>query len=210
MKASNFTRTNTGINAIVSGFGALALVCACPSLAQTAPGGATAASAEPAPAHFTAKTAAINPRDVTLRIDLLKWSDETARAEVVAALASDSDAPKALASLPSVGHLWQSGSGVGYSVKYAFRSSTAQGERLTFVTDKRLGAYDFKPWSAAAAEPKALGYSVIELYLGADGRGDGTLSLVAGVEIDSASSVISLAAGAPRVLASAGLVTKQY
>lgn len=163
-----------------------------------------------APDRFTATTTAMTPHDVTLRIDLRAWSDDAARAAVVAALAPDSDAKKALAGLPTIGHVWQSGSGVGYAVKYAHRVSTPQGERVTFVTDRRLGSYDLKPWVAdAPASSTELEYSVIELYLN-NGSGDGTLSLAVAVQVDAANALVALAAGAPHVLANAKLEPKPY
>jgi hypothetical protein len=51
--------------------------------------------------------------------------------------------------------------------------------------------------------PAEIGYSVIELYLGENGQGTGTLSLAAAVQIDSANALVSLAPDAPRVLANA-------
>jgi hypothetical protein len=169
---------------------------------------AGAAAAE----RFTATTVAMTPRDLALRVELRAWSDDAGRAAVVAALADAAAASKALTELPTLGHLWQSGSGVGYSVKYAYRSPTANGERVTFVTAQRLGQYDLKPWAleAPASPPADLAYSVVELYLGANGQGDGTLSLAAAVQVDAASSVVTLAEGAPRVLANAKVAPKTY
>ncbi len=129
------------------------------------------------------------------------WSDEAARGAVVAALAQESGVHEALASLPTVGYVWQSGSGVGYSVKYAHRSlRRRKGERVTFVTDKPIGGYEFKPWSVAAessapAAPTSSTTRVIELYLDGNGHGDGTLSLAADVKLDSTGALVSLEAG---------------
>lgn len=155
------------------------------------------------PDRFTVTTAKITPRDVNLRVDVRTWSDEAGRADVVAALGGAEPA-KALAELPIMGYVWRSGSGVGYSVRYAHRTPTANGERLTFVTDKRLGSYEFKPWVLdAPLEPTDIEYSVIELYLDQNGTGDGSLSLAAPVEIDTAAATVKLADNAPRVLANA-------
>jgi hypothetical protein len=181
-------------------FGLLMLVGASASSADTPP----AAAGPVTPDRFKATTTAMTPRDATVRFDVREWSDEDARAAVLAALSGDADAQKELASLPTIGYAWVSNSSVGYALKYAYRSKTAEGERITFVTDKRLGAYDFKPWvaEAPAATPE-LHYSVIELYLNGSGHGDGTMSLVAGVDLDSANAVLTLKPGAPRVLANA-------
>jgi hypothetical protein len=197
---------NAGTAAVL-GFGLLALIGATASVADTP---ADRAAGPMAPDRLSATTASMSPRDVSLRIVLRAWSDEAARAGVVAALSSDSDAPKALASLPTIGHVWQSGSAVGYAVKYAHRAPASQGERITVVTDRRLGAYDLKPWAAdpPAAAPAEIGYSVIELYLGENGQGTGTLSFAAEVQVDSANALVSLAPDAPRVLANAKLEPK--
>jgi hypothetical protein len=165
------------------------------------------------PDRFTATTTSMTPRDVTIRIDVREWSDEAARAVVVAALASESDVQKALADLPTIGAVWQSGSAVGYALKYAHRAATPDGERVTFVTDRRLGHYGIKPWAADKAAAHAeLDYSVIELYLDGNGAGTGTLSLAADVQLDAAAGLVSLAAdaSAPRVLANAKLEPKPY
>ncbi len=79
------------------------------------------------------------------------------------------------------------------------------------MTDKPIGGYEFKPWSASApAASGKLDYTVIELYLDGNGHGDGTLSLAAAVQVDAASSTITLADGAPRVLANAKVAPKTY
>jgi hypothetical protein len=153
------------------------------------------------PDRFTAVTDAMTPSGVSLRIDVRQWSDADARAAAVEALGGG-DAAKALAELPTVGYVWQLGSGVGYAVKYAHRVPAADGgERLTFVTDRRLGRYELKPWSAnATGAPSDAPYSVVELYLDAGGKGSGTLSLAASVKIDAEQALVSLEPGAPAVL----------
>jgi hypothetical protein len=187
-------------------FGLLALVCAAESSADTPPESAGAVT----PDRFQATTTALTPRDAKVRFDVREWSDEDARAAVLAALSGEADVQKELAGLPTIGYVWVSNSSVGYALKYAYRSKTSEGERITFVTDKRLGAYDFKPWvaEAPAAVPE-LRYSVIELYLNGSGHGDGTMSLVAGVDLDTANSVVGLKPGAPRVLANAAAEPKR-
>src|SRR5690606_2994838 len=119
--------------------------------------------------RFTASTVAMTPADLELRIDIREWSDEESRSAVVAVLASDAVASD-LAALPTLGYVWRSDSGVGYSVKYAHRVDTADGERVTLVTDKRLGVHDFRPWTVDGGwEGETLDYSVIELDLPATG-----------------------------------------
>ena len=146
---------------------------------------------------FTTTTTGMTPAGLALRIQVLEWSDDNARADVVAAL---EDAP-ALGKLPTVAYVWPAGSPVGYTVKYAHRTKTADGrDRLTFVTDKAVGSYDFKKWSVAGTTARPLPYSVVELYVDAVGNGTGNLSLAAEVAIDSATNTITLATGGSHVL----------
>jgi hypothetical protein len=168
----------------------------------------TLCAAAPAPAGaavravvdaFTATTTSMTPADLVLRIQVLEWSDDSARADVVATL---EDAP-ALGKLATVGYLWPAGSPVGYTVKYAHRTKTADGrDRLTFVTDRAIGSYDYKKWSVAGTTAKPLPYSVVELYVDAAGNGTGNLSLAAEVTIDAATNTITLTTGGSHVLTS--------
>jgi hypothetical protein len=146
---------------------------------------------------YTVTTTGMTPADLALRIQVLEWSDDNARADVVATL---EDAP-ALGKLPTVGYVWPAGSPVGYTVKYAHRTEAADGrDRLTFVTDKAVGSYDYKKWSVAGTTAKPLPYSVVELYVDAAGNGTGNLSLAAEVTIDAATNTITLATGGSHVL----------
>ena len=151
---------------------------------------------------FMATTANMTPAGVNLRMQIIEWQDADARAEAVATLAAGADAPTPLAKLPTVGYVWPSGSPVGYSIKYANRALEPDGgERITLVTDKRLGSYDFKGWSAASAGAAGdAPYSVIELDLSGSGSGTGTLSLVADVVLDEQAGTVALKPGAPTLL----------
>lgn len=151
--------------------------------------------------RFSARTVSMTPADIELRVDVREWSDEAGRAAVVAALAEDADTAAALRELPTLGYVWRSDSGVGYAVKYAHRIDLPGGQRATFVTDRRLGVYDFRQWSVDGDAPGAeLDYSVIELALAADGEGDGTISLAAEVQIDDENGLVALEPEAARVL----------
>jgi hypothetical protein len=157
---------------------------------------ASTASAAPRAlaAAFTAVTTSMTPADVGLRIQIFGWSDADARANVVAALADDVGAAKALGQLPTVGYVWPASGPAGYSVKYAHRAEQENGgERVTLVMDRRLGSYDYKGWSVSGATAKETAYSVLELNLDESGNGVGTLSLAADVVIDEEANTVSLA-----------------
>lgn len=172
------------------------------------------AQAEPASVdRFTATTTSMTPGGIELRIDVREWSDDAARSAVVSALAGEAEVAPALRELPTLGYVWRSDSGVGYSVKYAHRVDTPEGERVTFVTDKELGAYDFKPWAVEGdAKSFDLEYSVIELYLPDNGSGNGTLSLGAEVKLDRENGVVTLEATehGERLLTNAKMEPKPY
>jgi hypothetical protein len=164
------------------------------------------------PDTFTATTDAMMPRDVKLSIAVRQWSDDAARSAVLSALDGSGDASKTLGALPTLGYVWSSGSPVGYSVKYAERAERGNGQRVTLVTDKRLGFYDGKPWTADGGAAEQRGYSVIELDLDAQGRGTGTMSLAADVKLDADAARVMLvhdAAAAP-LLKSVALEPKPY
>ena len=151
---------------------------------------------------FTATTANMTPAGLDLRIQILEWQEAAAREEVIATIAAGADAASPLAKLPTVGYVWPKGSPVGYSLKYAHRTLAPDGgERITLVTDRRLGQYDFKGWSVPSpAATKDLPYSVIELYVDSSGAGTGTMSLAAEVQLDEQSGTLSLTTGSMNLL----------
>jgi hypothetical protein len=158
--------------------------------------GPAAAQPKPLTAAFTATTMGMMPAGLGLRIQVIAWSDDDARADVLAALGEE-NASQALGKLPTVGYVWPAGSPVGYTVKYAHVTPTAGGgERVTLVTDKTLGGYDYNKWSmAAGGNVSDRPYSVVELYLDAGGLGVGNLSLGADVAMDEATKTVGLTTG---------------
>ena len=151
---------------------------------------------------FTATTANMTPADLSLRIQILAWQEAEARAEAVASLGAGADAATPFGKLPTVGYVWPEGSPVGYSLKYAHREPQPDGsERITLVTDKPLGSYDFKGWSVASPAVKNdAPYSVIELVLNGSGSGSGNLSLVGEVSLDEAAGAVTLKSATPSLL----------
>jgi hypothetical protein len=180
----------------------LIITCAMAALALALAWEAFAAGPRKLADTLTATTANMTPAGVSLRVQILEWQDAAARAEAVASIAAGVDASTPLAKLPTVGYVWQSGSPVGYSVKYAHREpSTGGGERITLVTDKRLGSYDFKGWAVAPpAVRNDLTYSVIELNVGGSETGTGRVSLAGNVQLDEKAGTVALDSGVPTLL----------
>jgi hypothetical protein len=182
-------------------------------LAPTLPSVAIAQD-RPAPDTYEATVTGIAPSGVKLKIEVLSWSDDAARAAVVETLGDGEDAAKALDKLPSVGAVWQDGSAVGHSIKYAQRVMDADGkQRIVLLTSKPLDSYSFKPWTltSGTAAPKAP-YGVVELNVDSNGAGTGTFSLAAEVAIDSAAHTVSLktTADTPMLLTGVKLLPKPY
>jgi len=171
----------------------------------------TSAQERKVPETYTAITTNMTPADVEIKADVIRWSTEAERAAVVQALADAEDTAAALRELPTLGVVWRSGSPVGNSIKYADRVTAADGsERITLVTDKRVGATSFNPWTAAdSGLATELDYSVIEMTTG--GAGAGTMSLGAAVTLDRESQTIALDRGAaPALLTNVRKVPQPY
>ena len=147
-----------------------------------------------APDTYTAVTTAMQPAGVTLRFVVTQWSTDDERAAVVAALDDPAKAKTALADLPTVGVVWRSGSAIGSRIKYAQRETMANGdERVTLVTEQRLGPQSYRPWVAdqPAADAPA-DFTVIQLDANDEGSGVGTMSFAAGLALDADSMMVSL------------------
>jgi hypothetical protein len=166
----------------------------------------------PVPDSYEATTSNMTPAGVTLKIEVLHWSDESARDAVIAALNAESDVSAALTELPSAGVVWRSGSAVGHGLKYAHRETADNGEqRITVITNTRLDSYNLKPWTLASGEPThERPYSVIELRVPANGAGSGSLSFAADIDIDSESHSVQIVSDAPTLLTDVKMLPKPY
>ena len=119
---------------------------------------------------------------------------------------------------PTVGFIWGDGP-TGYSIKYAWRSSSADGrERIVLVTDRRIGAHapswpqpsDLSAGTSAkavaavkaGAATDEVEYTVIEIRVDGKGVGEGKASLTAGVIVDAEAKTLALDgyAAAPALL----------
>lgn len=97
----------------------------------------------------------------------------------------------AIQAAPGVGYLWSSES-VGYSLRYAYRMTEADGGvRIVLATDRRLGGYDGS-WRPAIGTPNDYAFSIIELRLNRAMEGEGKASLTGRVFVDGAAGTIAL------------------
>jgi len=159
--------------------------------------------------------------DAPLTITLFRWSTDAERAPLLAAISASAPVaappappaagrggrgrqgtppppPSPLARLtaaikaaPTFGFIWSNGV-TGYSIKYAWQSSSAGGtERIVLVADRRLGthALDWAPLPGAAADSD---FTLIEMRLDGKGVGEGKASLGAQVVVDAAAGTLAL------------------
>lgn len=118
-------------------------------------------------------------------------------AEPVAEAPADEEADleSALQELQTVGFIWTGGS-LGYALKYAQRSEEpGGGERIVLVTGRPLGRWDGDgPWRGSdGSDPASELFTVVELRLGADGKGEGKLSVSGPIEVDPPNGSVALA-----------------
>jgi hypothetical protein len=102
----------------------------------------------------------------------------------------------AVKAAPTVGFIWGDGP-TGYSIKYAWRSSAADGDRVVLVTDRRMGAHSpaWPQLTEAALKAGAIdevAYTVIEMRVDGQGVGEGKSSLAAAVVVDADAKTLAL------------------
>ena len=101
----------------------------------------------------------------------------------------------AVKAAPTIGFIWGDGP-TGYSIKYAWRSSSEGRDRIVLVTDRRLGAHA-PAWPPADALAKTgadaeAEFTVIELRVDSNGAGEGKSSLAARVIVDADAKTLAL------------------
>ena len=148
-------------------------------------------------------TGAVSSEGVELRINVLRWTAEEDRGAIVSlitpapgqAAGEGEDIESALQDLQTVGFIWTGGS-LGYALKYAHRTEAEDGgERIVLVTDRPLGQWDRNgPWTGSdGSGPAAAAFTVVELHLDAEDRGEGKLSSASSIEFNVPAQTVGLA-----------------
>jgi hypothetical protein len=97
----------------------------------------------------------------------------------------------AVKAAPTVGFIWGDGP-TGYSIKYAWRSSSANApERVVLVTDRRLGA-NATSWPAPAPLAADTEFTVVEMRIDGKGIGEAKSSLASPVVVDTAANTLAI------------------
>ena len=144
--------------------------------------------------HFSATAVNVTGAPDPLKIDLLRWSTDAERDQVVSALdKGEKDFIAALSKEPTLGYIWTSES-AGYTVRYAYRIQAADGsQRVIVAADKPLGSWNPQIWKATGnAKGNPYDFTVIELRLRKGAAGEGKSSLLAKVVTDKAAKSIAL------------------
>jgi hypothetical protein len=98
----------------------------------------------------------------------------------------------ALEKAPTIGYLWSS-EVAGYALRYAAKSADpAGGERIVFITDRRLGLNNDRWNLAGGAAPQTADFSIIEIHLPAKLDGEGKTSLLGKPAIDTTAKTFGL------------------
>ena len=150
---------------------------------------------EAGPAAEAAEPAAETAAEPAVEPDAEPAAEPDAEPEAEAPAEDETDIETALQELETVGFIWTGGS-LGYSLKYAVRSEeTGGGERIVLLTGRPLGRWDRDgPWRGSdGSDPASELFTVVELRLGADGKGEGKMSVSGAIEVDPANGSVALA-----------------
>ncbi|PYS46668.1 MAG: hypothetical protein DMG13_29475 [Acidobacteria bacterium] len=143
--------------------------------------------------HITATSVNVTGAPDPVKIDLLRWSTDAEREQLLSAFAkSEKELAAALEKAPTLGYVWTSES-AGYSLRYAYRVQTPAGERLIFATDRRLGSWNPQLWKPVGnAAPSEYPFTLIELRFNRRGEGEGKTSLTAKIAADAQVKTLAL------------------
>jgi hypothetical protein len=98
----------------------------------------------------------------------------------------------AIEKAPTVGYLWTNET-VGYSIKYAYRTSLPDGsERIILATDRRLGSGTAGWKSTTSATATNYPFTLIEIRIDPKGIGEGKASLTSKVILDKEAKTVAL------------------
>lgn len=122
----------------------------------------------------------------TIEILVERWSTDAERDRLVGVLRKDGPAAllEEMIDLPRAGML-RTPDTLGYPIQFARKRPLPEGgEQITLITDRPILF-----WSARQLEYP---FTLVELRIGADGKGEGRLSIAAKITYDERSGMISL------------------
>jgi hypothetical protein len=120
---------------------------------------------------------------------VFKWAAKTEQDALMALLKDGGDASglsEALEKTPVAGYIWNGGP-LGYVLRYAQKIQLPDGgERIIVLTDRPLGSWSRDVWKPTkqVAVPE-YPFTLVELRLNKQGRGEGKMSLAARITAES-------------------------
>ena len=146
-----------------------------------------------APVQYSAvavRTTADPAQTIPVTIDVQRWSTDAERDTLITAL-RENGADKlldTLKKLPSVGRLSGTGT-VGYDIRFARRAPQASGgARVVLATDRWISF----PEAATGGRSLDYPFTIIELTLGPDGKGQGTMSFATQISWNERLNLLTL------------------
>jgi hypothetical protein len=145
------------------------------------------------PEHFTAFAVAMGTPGRTgantVDIQIERWSTDEDRDKLLTALREQGQDKmlSVLQSLPRVGFI-RTPESIGYDLHFARKHQMGGSERVIIATDRRIGFWE------AANRPRSIDYpfSLIELRIGSNGKGEGKLSIATKITTENDGKTIVL------------------
>ena len=145
--------------------------------------------------HYKAATANTSSPGDTVRFDIIRWSTDTERDQLVTALESNGGMSLLglLQKAPTIGYIWTTET-AGYPLRYAYRVSMADGgDRIILAIDRQLGSFEPQRWKLSGTAPRTdYPFTIVELHVSKAGLGEGKASLNTKVTADKTARTIAL------------------
>jgi hypothetical protein len=145
--------------------------------------------------HYKAETANTSSPGDTVRFDIIRWSTDSERDQLVTALESNGGMglQGLLQKAPTIGYVWTTET-AGYPLRYAYRVSMADGgDRIILAIDRQLGSFEPQRWKLSGTAPRTdYPFTIVELHISKAGLGEGKASLNTKVTADKTARTIAL------------------
>jgi hypothetical protein len=124
-----------------------------------------------------------------MQIQISRWSTDAERDQLTTALNEQGPGKmlNVLGSLKPVGTI-RAPQSVGYNLRYARKDKVGTSERIVLVTERPMSFGELRQGGKSTEYP----FTVIELRIGPDGKGEGKMSIATKVVADRASGLLAL------------------
>lgn len=124
-----------------------------------------------------------------VQVQIWRWSTDAERAQLTTSLNEKGPAGllRSLAAMKPVGTIRTPGT-VGYNLRYARESKLGTSDRVVLVAERPMSFPELRQGGKSTEYP----FTVIELRVGPDGKGEGRMSTAAKVIVDKPSGLMAL------------------